>query len=781
MSDETIQETFNVCPTPRVLSVLGEIEFKVYECIAEFVDNSFDDFLAILRSGVPWPDEFKVSVTLPDRNTPIADASIVIEDNGRGMTSQALNAAVRAGWTTNDRFSNLGMYGIGFNIASARMGRRVRITTTRSGDEQWVGTEIDLDQLNMDYDAPVLKKAKTFTAQHGTRVEVSKLHPDRMKWVSRYAAKIRNKLGEIYSHLLSVHQFQIYVNGIEVRPKTPCAWDESRSITWGNGSNAEQIPAVIRIDKRLPPADACDACGTWQIQGAEYCEACGSSKLIRRERRIWGWLGIQRYVHKKEFGIDFLRNGRKILQGDKRLFTWHDPEGVLHSELEYPVELGQGGRIIGEIHLDHVAVNFQKNAFEWSSQGWLTAVRFLRGEGPLLPKRAKSLGYPVNDSPIGRLHRGYRRTDPGYRYLIPGNGKGPIHATTVDWSKKFYEGEEDYQSDEKWWDAVEQHEKHISKSRSAGKKGASSVRAALGISPSKTNGTATPQPSHTPNMPKPKVETHQERMERYRSKANSIPELSRDFCVSELGTAIEVEAFAVTAHDVRDENGHRTPVLLRQERGRKFLAFVDMMHPVFVSFGEEPLDYLLIEVAHFLRTRAGHSMQLSQVVALIKQRQLPDLKMDSIAISGEARELVNWLRERMSLAIQVSPERAWQVLSQGEKSSTETGLVLDRSNITLSEAIQSGDFLLYVPASCLPRLVEDWPEVFMDGAVFRNRYENIKDAVGRRISVSGVVSYMYDVALAAEDRLKSLEELKRCRLSMHLLRCDLAPESVEER
>lgn len=88
------------------------------------------------------------------------------------------------------------------------------------------------------------------------------------------------------------------------------------------------------------------------------------------------------------------------------------------------MELGQGGRLIGEIHLDHVPVNYQKNAFEFFDRGWLAAVEYLRGSGPLLPQKAKSVGYSPNDSPLGRLFKGYRRNDAGLRYLVPGDGRG---------------------------------------------------------------------------------------------------------------------------------------------------------------------------------------------------------------------------------------------------------------------------------------------------------------------------------------------------------------------
>ena len=58
------------------------------------------------------------------------------------------------------------------------------------------------------------------------------------------------------------------------------------------------------------------------------CEVCQGSRFEVRERRIWGWVGVQRHLHPSDFGIDFIRNGRKILLHDVRLFRWVDPDDL---------------------------------------------------------------------------------------------------------------------------------------------------------------------------------------------------------------------------------------------------------------------------------------------------------------------------------------------------------------------------------------------------------------------------------------------------------------------
>ena len=48
-----------ITPSARILRMLGEIDFDPWRCIAELVDNSFDDFTEIVGAGTPWAGGFK--------------------------------------------------------------------------------------------------------------------------------------------------------------------------------------------------------------------------------------------------------------------------------------------------------------------------------------------------------------------------------------------------------------------------------------------------------------------------------------------------------------------------------------------------------------------------------------------------------------------------------------------------------------------------------------------------------------------------------------------------
>ena len=116
-------EDFDLSPSPRVLPMLGEINLEQWRCIGELVDNSVDGFLHAKRVGTPIPEPF-VHVSLPEADR--EDAVVQIVDNGPGMTPEGLSRAVKAGWSGNNPTDNLGLFGMGFNIATARASGRLR-------------------------------------------------------------------------------------------------------------------------------------------------------------------------------------------------------------------------------------------------------------------------------------------------------------------------------------------------------------------------------------------------------------------------------------------------------------------------------------------------------------------------------------------------------------------------------------------------------------------------------------------------------------------------------
>lgn len=782
----------DITPSPRILRMLGEIEFAEWQCIAELVDNAFDDFTDIAHDGQSWPGGFKVSVTLPGLAANLAGAEVVVRDTGRGMTRDTLEQAVRAGWSSNDRFDKLGLFGMGFNVSTARLGRRTRVLTTRAGDPEWIGVEIDLDNLGADFEALDITEPKDDPNDHGTRVEISNLIQDRAEWLRRNADGLRTRLGRVYAWLLDNRPFELWIQGVKVTPRRACRWGDDRFVIYGAGANAQKVPAYIEINEEFAPADACEICGNWQNIGKDACDQCGSHKLRERERRLHGWLGVQRHLDKREFGIDFLRNGRKILQYDKSLFNWTNPnDPTAGVDVEYPVELvNQGGRLIGEIHLDYVPVHYDKNAFEYSDRGWKAAVDYLRGEAPLQPQKAKAAGYSENISPLARLFNGYRRNAAGERCLIPGDGSRPLHDETRRWARKFWAGDPDYQSDQKWWDQVIAHEERQKQAKldkanegSSGGADEAAVLAALG-------GVSTPTPAPSPPTPPigattptpvveasgPKPETVQERLARYIDEGSLLPELTREFGLPDLGS-IKVETRALNG-PVQDGEGHCTPIWLAQGAGGTATALVDFNHDAFTKLGLEPAELLLTELSAALKVKADSPLTHSQIAARLRAVCLPDTAIDPIVIRTQGGELLADIRQRMADNIVEDPQRAVSYLDPDEQTSTENALIADGGD-SMTATLAGSGFLLYVPPLYLVKLLENWPEAFMEGRVFSGLYSTLTSQSSKRLSLARVVGYLNDVATLLTFQVPpSVPQLRRTRLSVQLLQQELAPDQT---
>jgi DNA topoisomerase VI subunit B len=167
---------FDLQPDPRILPMLGEINLAQWRCLAELVDNSVDGFLFMLRSGGA-PIDPEVSVNLPMKDDP--SARVTVSDNGPGMAPDRLEKAVRAGWSGNNPVDSLGMFGMGFNIATARLGTITTVWTSRKGEPEEYGLRIDFDELRKQrhFRTPRLTRTKTDLNTSGTSITIERLKP----------------------------------------------------------------------------------------------------------------------------------------------------------------------------------------------------------------------------------------------------------------------------------------------------------------------------------------------------------------------------------------------------------------------------------------------------------------------------------------------------------------------------------------------------------------------------------------------------------------------------
>lgn len=719
------KKLIDITPTPRILRTLGEIPFQPWQCIAELVDNALDAFAEISRSGTAIDDK-KINVCWSSDGVASKARSIEISDTGVGIGVEQIQNAARAGYSSNDPTSNLGLFGMGFNIATARLGETTRLYSTKKGDKEWVGIEIDFPSLikNKNFSAPIVAEKKTDANIHGTKIVVSNLREGPYIQLRDQEALIRRQLEVIYSSLLDQLDVDIIVQGKKLMPRRHCVWGSSRYVTRDNN----KIPAIIQIDRGLGTALFNKDKNTYLSQDEESVlkEAVSRgqrlpSHIIERRKRLTGWIGIQRYSDPNDFGIDFIRNGRKILIGNKSLFSYDSPMTGT-STLEYPVELGStvGGRIVGEVHVDYLLPTYQKNDFDRTDPSWAQTVEALRGVGPMLPKLRKAVGYDEpNGGPVALLANAYRRTDPGVKNLFV------ERQIAKEFAERFRRGDQEFISDDKWWQAAQDADRLRATS------GAEvSAEVDPGNRPTDNPDDYAPSGDST-GVKKPVPVTATEKP----LETSTLDELitSSRQMVSWSGPysygntpALQVKVWELNNGKIMNK-GALVPCLFFMD-GVECDFVYDPRHPFLEHFHLSPRELLSVYLAEKFKAR-DHLRDVVAVFTEIMSSKLTDLRIDRIGLQEKASGMFDILREKM---IAMLSGKAAEVLgcvheSSGETEETVNSLLSNNKLLLLFQNKQPAgiEALQYVPYRTLLRVVDKFPGELFDGKVFAAPYNNL--------------------------------------------------------
>ena len=371
----------DLTPDPRILNMLGKIELKGWQCIAELIDNSLDSIIS--RKGLKKDNIVDIKIPLPSRLK--AGDPIIIRDNAKGMDKKQLQNALKAGYSGQSNYQNLGLFGMGFNIATARMGTKITVWTSKVTDDKDIGVTLDLQEMVKEgsfrrelRERPGVSKTSP-KDKSGTTIEISNFRENIDRLIN--GREVVRKLKNAYSKVLfDKHNISIKVNGTEIKGKKFCVWDhlKDRSVTL----RGEEIAPFQEFNSILYSIPFCTSCFSElkSISNDELpksCDYCKAEKgIVRKEYKISGWLGIQRFFDLENYGVDIVRNGRIIIPRWKDLFTWKPREGQLDEDklsllpdgeslLGYPIDGTRPyGRIVGEIHADFIILSIQKTLFK---------------------------------------------------------------------------------------------------------------------------------------------------------------------------------------------------------------------------------------------------------------------------------------------------------------------------------------------------------------------------------------------------------------------------------
>ncbi len=778
----------DITPHPRILRMLGEIAFEPHKCIGELIDNAIDGFLREPQLFTQTPRQRpEITVRVPHRDqVSSGSAEIMIEDNGPGLTLSQLTDAAKAGYSASSPIENLGLFGMGFNIATARLGGITELRSGIAGETAWSVLEMDLAGLQRQGSFVIRPRFEIKeTSSHGTRVTIRQLKPEQAIQIAagirgatrRSVAGLRTWIGRTYTKYLRDEEprlgnksLRITVNGESVRPYRLCVWGANRFVEVGAATRhgpPERIPAYLDFEQVLGAGLYCMACLSWQPDGTvpeSPCVSCREASLVERARRLKGWIGVQRHLDDDEFGLDFLRNGRAILQFDKRVFSWTDPD-TGRTELEYPIDepRARHGRIVGEIEIDHVPVHYQKDSFEEESWLWKEVIDNLRGRSPLGPQRAERRGLPRNESLLQPIYRGYNRTRTeeagrfgrGERARREPWAKDLIISQDValDYYQRFLDGEPEYQDDEKWYEWLISADAVV---RRAAEPGAGAGEEDL-------------PPTISPAQP-PEQAPRTER-QRLRDSAELDTTLSGTYGF-EPHRVLEVSVFRSSEGLFRAQGNirHGVPVLAFPELQGAVDCFYDENHPRTANEEIDVRELILVEVAIILRERYYDRLPYSFVHDHLRMTRLPDLSRANLTRS--ASRLVDDLWPRFVRAFEDYSEsndgRLRDLLGEEDRRQLSRTVAQQGGGQDLVERLlDTGEFLRWMPYQ-MSRILRRLPEVYLDDRLFAIPLRNLPEGLGEaeRIelgqdNVSRVANSLEDVANATRPSSFEVPQIER--------------------
>jgi hypothetical protein len=366
------------------------------------------------------------------------------------------------------------------------------------------------------------------------------------------------------------------------------------------------------------------------------------------------------------------------------------------------------------------------------------AVETIRGKGPILQEIRKNKGFEdPNESPLARLHAGFRRGNPpGFRWLVPGDTEGHgINRECQKWAALFWEGSEEYETDEKWWQAVvvgeEARKKGKGKSVPEALSGDEEFSGEDDSDPPEEAGT---EPKQLPKFQHEVVEALTRRVEFTEIPAAPIFELRTEFVTAgSLPSGLHMEV--ATA-------------------GNSITAIIDPKHPVFTQSLTSPLDCLIEELGYQILQRANESINiwsLSRIIYTLRQQYFDAAISTISSIREDASALLGDALEYLAGALPAqAPIHSGAVPADQASEVARNVMLRDRKGASrVEEVITSGIYPRYLDRTRLPELFMQYPDLFLDGHFFAQAYESVESTLRPEV-VQRVHTSLGDAVWAAD-------------------------------
>ena len=241
---------------------------------------------------------------------------IIVSDDGSGMDLDGLRDALTIAKETKEP-GKLGRFGLGMKSACASLGKAFVLTTSTPGSRSIFTAKYDEDRWlqdgSQDWTNFRIEESDKTDGWHGTSITISRVI---VPLYPNQTLNFRKRFGIRYGPYIADGQVRIRVNSHECPPHLPDLVEGSRR----------------PVEITLPGG-----------------------------QRLTGWVGLLAHRSiKGDYGMHLYRN--------KRLISAFDKFGIRR----HP----DAARVVGELSLDHVPVNFHKTGFLVESPEYLGASHY---------------------------------------------------------------------------------------------------------------------------------------------------------------------------------------------------------------------------------------------------------------------------------------------------------------------------------------------------------------------------------------------------------------------
>lgn len=206
MSDEFEED--DVDAQPDLGDVLDGYEghsYKIWDAIAELVDNSVDSFqkneTKLKEAG---RNTFKIQIKVDNRNR-----KLMVHDNAFGMNRSELHRALKVA-KKNKWQKGIGKYGLGLKTSASWFGKKWKVTTKQLGSNVEYTATVDIPYLVNNAINKIPIQAKPVVGQENQSYTTIEVEQGVREYAATSLSKCKETLAIMYQRLLAKPNFEIH-------------------------------------------------------------------------------------------------------------------------------------------------------------------------------------------------------------------------------------------------------------------------------------------------------------------------------------------------------------------------------------------------------------------------------------------------------------------------------------------------------------------------------------------------------------------------------------------